>query len=66
VSKERIIYIIGRDGGAKRHVLRSGSHLVPVAVGAETKQCRNVAHAIQSVILRDQYQTDFVFDCGRY
>jgi hypothetical protein len=45
--------------------LRSGTHLVPVAIGAETKQCRNVAHAIQSAILRYQYQTDVVLDCNR-
>src|SRR5260370_35746337 len=32
--------------------LRSGSHRGPVAIGAETEQCRRVPHRMQSVLMR--------------
>src|SRR5260370_20109973 len=45
--------------------LRSGSHLVPAAIGAETKETRNVAHANQRVILRYHYPPHVVLTSHR-
>src|SRR5713226_3269491 len=64
-SGERISYITGQEKIAKPHGSRRGLQLVLVAVGAETEQGGNVAHAVQGLVLRNQNQADVALDRRR-